>query len=125
MFVCFSEASVRQWEERTASEMEEFLFQEMLAHDGVVNKIYVINDFVESMENPSIPNVDSLALEGALWEFNSQKSFCSQLPIEVPSLPQGRPCALIPELLAVIARQIQQHFLFELFGFDIVVESGT
>jgi len=55
------------------------IIQEMINHDGVINKIYTIGNYTEKQVRVSIPNITAASHTGkeneAIWFFDSQKSF--------------------------------------------------
>ncbi|KND04693.1 uncharacterized protein SPPG_00404 [Spizellomyces punctatus DAOM BR117] len=116
---------------------DKWFLQEWVNHDGVIFKVFVVGDHVHTVVRPSLQNITS---GHGIFHFDSQKipkSFAedsashsnSNLPTFATRLSSDARKAKELELdtgrAHEIARVLAKELQLTLFGFDLIVESGT
>ncbi|OQR84520.1 inositol-tetrakisphosphate 1-kinase-like [Achlya hypogyna] len=102
------------------------LFQEFVNHDARLFKGYVLGPTILVSERVSLPNLGSTAAKAV--EFDTQSPFPTAAAFELAPTPQSTAqplCATMESAMHAIGRAIQGATQLSLFGFDVIMESGS
>eukprot|EP01101_Sappina_pedata_P011885 TRINITY_DN8063_c0_g1_i1.p1 TRINITY_DN8063_c0_g1~~TRINITY_DN8063_c0_g1_i1.p1 ORF type:complete len:563 (-),score=122.28 TRINITY_DN8063_c0_g1_i1:55-1563(-) len=99
-----------------------YVIEQFINHDGVLHKIYVINDFIRSYYRPSLPNVSQQEMgEHAQTGCSSFGRISQNIDHSVKGV--GEP---LPEsLLNALAAEIKNLTGLTVYGIDMVTQIGT
>jgi len=98
--------------------------QEYVSHGDVFHKVYVLGDEIFPMSKPSTPAVPAGAMDGPPLVFDSLKPLPRSFPDSVASSsPPALPLDLA--LARTAAARLRAKLGLSLFGFDVVVETGS
>eukprot|EP00761_Pharyngomonas_kirbyi_P000724 gb/GECH01000724.1/.p1 GENE.gb/GECH01000724.1/~~gb/GECH01000724.1/.p1 ORF type:complete len:333 (+),score=87.82 gb/GECH01000724.1/:1-999(+) len=98
-----------------------FMAQELINHDGTLNKIYTIRHYTKNIRKPSLKNMDP-SLYSAPLLFYSQDPLPSDLRPD-PATPLADPPE--PERLEQIASALREKLGLDLIGIDLIRDSDS
>ncbi|TPX67216.1 hypothetical protein SpCBS45565_g03946 [Spizellomyces sp. 'palustris'] len=116
---------------------DKWFLQEWVNHDGVIFKVFVLGDYVHTVVRPSLQNITS---GHGIFHFDSQKipksfaeDFACQSNSNVPAFAtslssdarKAKELELDTDRAQEISRVLAKDLQLTLFGFDLIVESGT
>lgn len=102
---------------------EPHIFQELVSHDGVIFKAYMVGTQLSVVERQSIPNMTEASWEStelkSLVFFDSQKPIEKQIKVEKASQKPR----FNEEIVKQLCQAIQEKCRIHIFGLDVIVET--
>lgn len=126
MAICVSFEGLETAEKHEYFRGEEHLVQEFINHDETIYKIYNIGEKTHYYTRQSMPNVDEKTLGGAVFFFDSQKSFKEQLEfLKKREENWVENEGIDSRLFEVMAKEIRKNVGMTLFGYDLIKDRAN
>lgn len=101
-----------------------FLVQKLIDHDEMLLKVYVVGEKIVLAQRESLPNLSKESLDEDIIFFQSNEKFSKHKTFS--KYYKGFENNIVNEsVIKIIAQEISKNFQFSLFGFDLIIESGT